>query len=941
MKRKLINKAALKRTVLAVPASALMLGAAQAGTTVGLNFQAWYYDSGATPQTVGFGKGYQTTGFPVTATAFGIDLANWYNTDPLPCQAAISTSVNFGGTLTAQLTAPNAWQSGIGELVAGWNPEQVTPGNDEVTWGYLDDGNSTGKSPSVSIAGLAAKFPNGYVIQTIAANAGVKTYDGVDITDGVTTNALAYSTYYEVSPQSDTYDTGGTIGLSTQSGAFTSDTIDINCHPKTAANRSTLAGFIITDQPVVSKEPTNTALNLGATLTLYAGAIGLTNDLHYQWQQNGTDIPGATANPYVKTATTASDAGNYDLVVTNLYGATTSAVVSVTVIAVPTLIKDLTGVTGTIYAGANFSLWSVQAAGGLPLHYNWFQNGTTLVGSDNPVLILAGAKTTDTGDYSVTVTNLYGSVKSATNHLEVTASPNLYTTDVAQDSPAAYWPLNETTGTNALDYSGGGHTGADNGGLSLGVAGPRPPAYAGFDSSKTAYQFDGASAYIDCGTGPSISGTNDFTVEAWVNTTSTTAGQIIQQRDPAGYNGEYMLVVNADGTISFTLYGGAYQFSFGSSTRVNDGRWHHVAAVRNGLTGTIYIDGAAVATETSTVIAPLDPTIKTYIGADVRDSVSYFNGMICDVAIYPVALSSSRIGLHAYNGLLGNVPVSISMIPGGYIADSKPTGTPYPGANHGASWLASVTDTGVTPITRSGVETFTGNSQITIPPSPAFNAPSGTIMFWIQANAPIPGPGNEGAILFDRRTTNGTVIVMHDDGSIFWQGQGGSQNSIFGGYVPDNNWHHVAVTYGQTTSDTISIYVDGVLSASTPVTNGWAWPTNQELELGASHDSYWKKLNGQMDDFRIYSRVLTQNEISQVMATDALVDPSTLLVRYNFDSAGVGQSLAWPAGSLQSSPTLGPSAVWTPVPNAASPFPFLPPPPSTPAGPALFYRIGL
>src|SRR3954470_23308695 len=108
----------LKQSFLAIPAAALMLGAAQAGTTVGLNFQAWYYDSGATPQTVGYGAGYQTTGFPVTAKAFGVPLASWSNTDPLNCQAAISTSVAFGGTLTAQITAPNAWQSGIGSQFA-------------------------------------------------------------------------------------------------------------------------------------------------------------------------------------------------------------------------------------------------------------------------------------------------------------------------------------------------------------------------------------------------------------------------------------------------------------------------------------------------------------------------------------------------------------------------------------------------------------------------------------------------------------------------------------------------------------------------------------------------------------------------------------------------------------------------------------------------------
>src|SRR6478752_3936341 len=95
MKRKLLPQH-LGKSLLAVPAAALMLGAAQAGTTIGLNFQAWYYDSGTVPQTVGFGQGYQTTGFPVTAKAFGVSTANWINTDPLDCSSALDTIVPMG-----------------------------------------------------------------------------------------------------------------------------------------------------------------------------------------------------------------------------------------------------------------------------------------------------------------------------------------------------------------------------------------------------------------------------------------------------------------------------------------------------------------------------------------------------------------------------------------------------------------------------------------------------------------------------------------------------------------------------------------------------------------------------------------------------------------------------------------------------------------------------
>ena len=150
------------------------------------------------------------------------------------------------------------------------------------------------------------------------------------------------------------------------------------------------------------------------------------------------------------------------------------------------------------------------------------------MGTDSPTLSLISLALASAGSYSVTVTNPYGSAQSQTNYLQV-LTPSPYVAAVVQDSPQNLWPLNETVPATAYDYWSG-QNGTQNGTLTLGVAGPTPPAYQGFSAGTTAYEFDGASAYIDCGTGPALSGTTDFTLEAWVNTTSTAAGVIIQQR---------------------------------------------------------------------------------------------------------------------------------------------------------------------------------------------------------------------------------------------------------------------------------------------------------------------------------------------------------------------------------------------------------------------------
>ncbi|EEF63385.1 LamG-like jellyroll fold domain-containing protein [Pedosphaera parvula] len=918
MKRNLLARN-LKQSFLAIPAAALMLGAAQAGTTVGLNIQAWTYADG--------GAGYQTTGFPVTAKAFGVDAGAWVNTEPLYAYAAVSTNI-VTGSLTVNLTAPNSWQSGIGALNAGFVPEVVTPGNDEVTWGYLDDGNATGQAPSASVAGLAATFPNGYVIQTIAANGGVQTFTDVVFTDGVTTNTAAYSTYQA---GLGTYGTG-TVGLSAPSGVFTGDSININPQPKTSSTRSTLAAFIITDKPVVTKAPVGLTVNQGTGFTLSAGVIGIA-PITYQWQHAGTNISGATSLNYTNLSAAPSDAGNYTLVATNPYGSGTSGTATVGVIQVPVITTDFAGITNTVYTGFK-TVMSVVAGGASPLSYQWKKNGTAITGATNASLTVSNL-TTGLAGYSVVITNTFGSVKSSTNYLNVVAAPDAYTMQVGSDGPASFWPLNETTTPTAYDYAGFGHNGTQTNGLTLGVASLRPPTYPGFSAGNTVYQFDGSSGYINCGTAPSLSGPTDFTVEAWVNTTSPTSQAIVHQRDSANYVGAYRVGINADGTVYFILYGtGGFQFSFNSTLKVNDGNWHHVATVRSGANGLIYVDGVQAGTA-SGAVQDLTGTLNTFIGRNQRDNNEWFAGMMADVAIYESALSSLQIVKH-YTAASG-VTLQVHLTTGGMIQDTKPSGTPHHGQNSGATWLTSLTDAAGTPVTRNGVEQFSAASltKITVPADPDFDSPSGTISFWMKANAPLPGAGNEAATLFDRRTTNGTFIALNVDGSIYWQGQGTSRNTFSGGYLPDDNWHHVAVTYGQTTNDTLSIYVDGVLANSVPVTNAWSWPTTQPIEIGVSHDSYWKKFDGQMDDFRIYNRVLNGTEISQIFASDALVDTSALKLRYNFDDGtGVGKTVTWTFGRLESSPTLGPSAVWTP---AASTPPFM----FAPTDSAKFFRAVL
>ncbi|ACB75282.1 glycosyl hydrolase 115 family protein [Opitutus terrae] len=80
----------------------------------------------------------------------------------------------------------------------------------------------------------------------------------------------------------------------------------------------------------VSTAPQSQAVALGSTATLTVEAAGH-GPFTYQWQKDGTDLPGATSSTLTLTGFAATDAGLYRVVVTNPGGSVTSAAATVRV----------------------------------------------------------------------------------------------------------------------------------------------------------------------------------------------------------------------------------------------------------------------------------------------------------------------------------------------------------------------------------------------------------------------------------------------------------------------------------------------------------------------------------------------------------------------------------------------------------------------------------
>lgn len=530
----------------------------------------------------------------------------------------------------------------------------------------------------------------------------------------------------------------------------------------------------------------------------------------------------------------------------------------------------------------------------------------------------------------------------------ISASPSpTYSALIASASPLLYLHLNETSFTPTVAVNSGTAGTAWNGSfidaagtagnplIAIGQTGPLPPLYPGLETTNHSIAM--TNGYCAA---PLLPVNESVTLVSWAYLQNVaTTGDL----GWIGWLGNGGLYVTAGGVLHYQWPDSSASYSFASGLTIPAQTWVFTALVVSPTQTTIYMSSGTNLLSATHVFARtsgLNNTAPVGFGGNQagRGDRNYIGGLD-ESAVYVRSLTPTQINAIFQAGL--GTPRTLQIAPGGLIKDSKPVGTLHPGANYKTTWLASGLNFD-TSVRRTGVEQFsqTNNSQITVQPDPDFNSTNGTICFWVNYNGSPTGTGTGGAMLFDRRAGtgnagDGAIIDMSTSGGITFQAHGGTSFSS-GGIVNDGDWHHVAITYGQTTNDSVSIYIDGNLDTSAVNTANWIWAPNEQIELGRSHDSYFYVYGGGMDDFRIYNRILTSSEVQSVYQSDALVDTSALKLQFNFDAdpSLFGTSLNWTFGALQSSPVLGSGAVWTSITNAASPMPLQ----INPSIPALFYR---
>lgn len=162
-----------------------------------------------------------------------------------------------------------------------------------------------------------------------------------------------------------------------------------------------------------------------------------------------------------------------------------------------------------------------------------------------------------------------------------------------------------------------------------------------------AQSYDGSNDYVDAGTN-TITGTNSFTLSAWINTTTVSkySGAIAIGSSAGGQSAYIGTVYTAQVGTSSSIGGGFYGQNYGSGiTTLN--QWVHVAMTfSGGNAAAIYVDGVQKVTNTYT------PNLQgTYrrVGRIGSDTSYNFSGLIDEARIASTARSADWVATEYNN----------------------------------------------------------------------------------------------------------------------------------------------------------------------------------------------------------------------------------------------------------------------------------------------------
>jgi len=396
--------------------------------------------------------------------------------------------------------------------------------------------------------------------------------------------------------------------------------------------------------------------------------------------------------------------------------------------------------------------------------------------------------------------------------------------------------------------------------------------------------FDGNGDYLSAASNAAFApGTNDFTIECWVNLSSI-----------GTYNGFFQNTNSTSSAISdkffFAQYNNLlvlYTHSGGSAAASTPwtpsiGVWYHVAAVRQSGTIKLFINGVQQTVTGSTTFNGYSLG-QAGISIGMTTTPFYFNGYISNLryvvgtAVYtasftlptaPTAtVANTQILTCQSNRFIDNSGNAYALTVNG--DTSVQAFQPFPGATTYSGTVLG------------GSGYFDGSGDwlnLSGGSSTAIGTGSGTVEFWMYATA------NDGYRRIVTSTnagfTSGTFVVRFNNGN-FLVGVNGSEVTV--SLPTANQWYHIAWVGTSGTSQTV--YVNGV-SAGT----GGSYNATESINfVGGNYNSSSEFFAGYLAGVRVVkgTAVYTGAFTPPTSPPTAIANTSLLL---NFTNAGISDA---------------------------------------------------
>lgn len=455
-----------------------------------------------------------------------------------------------------------------------------------------------------------------------------------------------------------------------------------------------------------------------------------------------------------------------------------------------------------------------------------------------------------------------------------------------------YWTMdgNDISSTNLTDRSGNGYTGTISGAVPI------------TGKIGQGLKFNGTTNYISAHSAATAVNKSAGTFSLWVNINgyNVQTTSLNPEIMSIGYSGSsangISLYTGSVGRINISYRKDSVDISAGITGAMTN-TWYHIVGTWDASNVIFYSNGELVQStpQGSAITQAFD---RFFIGSDALGTQNYyFNGKIDEVRVYNRALSATEIRKLYGAGQVrvnreGVTEVTVNASPTnkltnglvGYwtmdgndinwrantISDRSPVGT-----NTGTLVNMSTSTSPVRGILGQGLRFDNSNDYVSVTQSSSVNNLSAlTLSVWTKANS--YGQNNQGYIAdksdsgstgwrFQNHNTNANVrfYVDYDGASDLLVGS--ASNSLT---TSDwGKWVHWVLTWnGSSSASNVHIYKNGVETPSyaSQTSGDGNRTTDAARNINIGGNGVSRTYNGSIDDFRIYNRVLTADEVKQL-----------------------------------------------------------------------------